>query len=139
MIEPSQIPDKMLAMMKPEDRKALGKAGLTFAEAQEKRAKRLEGEVQENIAALLRQRNIRFLRMRMDKPTTGTVGWPDFTFAFKGTPCAIEVKRPGELPTDEQRAVLADLMRDGWQVRVVFSEDGFLQFLAGLDSTTKTP
>jgi hypothetical protein len=115
--------------MSDKDRLPLGRAGLTLPEITRKKEKIQEKKLQENIAALLRIRDIEFNVSRMDRKKTDKTGWPDFTFAIDGLACAVEVKRPGEIPTDEQFKVMGRLQRNGWFVRVVFSESDFLQFL----------
>lgn len=132
--DPRLIPDRIIEMMPPEARAKLGRHCKTNAERQAAIEAKSEKKLQENIAALLRQRNIRFNVSRMDRATTGVVGWPDFTFAVKGRACAFEVKLPGQEPTKEQVQVMLDLVRDGWFVRIVRSEAEFLQALAEADS-----
>lgn len=135
------IPDNILRRMSPQDRPP-GNAGRTFEEAEARRTDRLESDIQDNIARLLEHRGIPYNRSRMDKATTGTVGWPDFTFAVKrpshpgqySVPCGIEVKRPGTKPTADQERVLADLERGGWFVRVVRSETEFLDALKAIQT-----
>jgi hypothetical protein len=126
--------DNIIRMLPPEERKRLGYvragAGLTSEERRAKADQRAEKKLQENIAALLRQRGITFNQSRMDRETTGKVGWPDFTLAIKGRAIAIEVKkRFGEEPTKEQVACMMGLVKDGWFVRVVRSEAEFLEAL----------
>lgn len=128
------LPDNILRRMPKEDRRPLGKAGVTTQEANEKAVARSEKKLQENVAALLRQRNITFNVSRMDKRKTDKVGWPDFTFAVRGRAAAFEVKRPGKEPTKEQVACMLGMIRDGWFVRVIESEHQALQALNELSS-----
>lgn len=115
------IPDNILRLMPASERRKMGKAGLTFQEAAQKREAVLEREIHHEIENYLRLRSITYRHDRMDRRTTGTVGWPDFTFAVRGVPCGIEVKRPGNEPDPDQLRCHAGLLRDGWRVMVVYS------------------
>lgn len=116
------IPKHIRRLMPKEDRADMGKAAMTNEEAQAKLDGRREKELQENIASLLRQRDIVFFWQRMDRKTTGTVGWPDFTFSVGGKACAFEVKLPKGHLTGEQMQMHIAMMKNGWLVRVVRSE-----------------
>lgn len=128
------ISPKILRMMPEEERKRLGKAGLTPEEHQAKTDAKRERELHDRIEALLRIRGITYVHSRMDKPSTIRVGLPDFMFCLPrekgfGIPMAIEVKMPGEEPTPEQVQCMRELIRDGWFVRVVRNEQQFIQAL----------
>ena len=123
------IPDHILRLMTKEDRP---RGVLTFAEIEEKRQVRLEKELQEQVASLLRQRNIVFNCSRMDRRKTDKVGWPDFTFAVAGRACAVECKMPGENLRPEQSVVINAMMGNGWLVAVVTDLSGLLDFLKTL-------
>lgn len=101
------IPDHILRKMDPADRPK-GKAGMTLAEVYERASRRNEKEIQEQIANYLRQKNIPFHRARMDKKTTGTIGWPDFTFPhpITGRFMGVEVKAYGCHESPEQAKCL---------------------------------
>lgn len=115
------LPDNFLKRMSPEDRKALGKAGVTNEEAVKKFALKKEKELHDQIEQFLRLHGVTYRHDRMDRKTTGTVGWPDFTFVWRGIPIALECKLPSGLVTPEQAKVINGLTNDGWKVRVVYS------------------
>lgn len=122
------IPEHVRKLIQPEDRGEL--KAPTQPEADAKFNLKREKELQENIARLLTQRNICFFRQRMDRKTSGTIGWPDFTFAIRGLACAVECKSPhGGSLTQEQNSVLLELSRNGWRVLVCRTEDWLLQFI----------
>jgi hypothetical protein len=123
------IPEKVRKLMDAETRKDLGKAGMTQPEADAKFVARREKEIQENIAALLRQRGIWFSRQRMDRKSTAPVGTPDFIFAVHGRACAVEVKTPEGVLSDEQRCTGFHMIQDGWVYKIAHSEAEFLEFL----------
>lgn len=80
-----------------------------------------EEELQNQIAQYLRLKELPFFRQRMDKRTTGTVGWPDFSYVFQGKACFMECKMPGNDLTEEQRQVQFELVAAGAHYRIVYS------------------
>lgn len=132
MIKSTIIPERMRRLMAPETRKEMKLP--TSVEAQTKLDHKREKELQENIAALLRQRNIWFRRNRMDKRTTGPVGEPDFIFAISGKAFAFECKLPGREMTAEQRACRSAMMESGWSFHIVHTEAEAVYILNQSDS-----
>jgi hypothetical protein len=67
-----------------------------------------EADIQEAIEAHLKSygNDCYYYRARMDKPTTGRVGTPDFIGWLRGKPFMLEVKRPGGKQTREQAGEL---------------------------------
>jgi hypothetical protein len=140
-IDPSALPNAFLSKMDKADRQPLGKAGVTAAEAETKNAFRREKQLQERCVALLRLRNILPNVSRMDRRKTDKVGWPDLTFSHPttgrfGIPCAFECKLPGCHPTPEQTKVMQHLLDNGWFVRVITSEEQFLEALKTLETNS---
>lgn len=123
------IPEHVLRLMPGAARKPLGKAGLTVPEINEKAAARREKELQQTCASMLRLRDIWFSASRMDKPSTNAKGTPDFLICMRGKFVAVEFKRPGQQPTDEQLQALKAIERNGGIVRIVTSEREFVEFI----------
>lgn len=69
---------------------------------------------------------------RMDKKSTFTEHWPDFTFSVSGQACAIELKREGEDATDDQKKCHDAMRQNGWEVAVCDSFDKVVEFLKGI-------
>lgn len=137
--DPTVLPDAFLSKMDKADRKRLGKAGVTTAEAEAKQAFKREKELQQRCVALLRLRNIVCNVSRTDRRKTDMVGWPDLTFCVPrrerhGIPCAFECKLPGCHPTPEQVKVMQQMMDNGWFIRVITSEEQFLETLKTLET-----
>lgn len=105
------IPNHILEKMHPKDRPK-GKAGMTMAEVYARASKRSERETQNQIANYLRQRNIPFNHSRMDKKTTSTIGWPDFTFPYRGRFYGIEVKAPDRGDVSPEQAQCLGMIQD---------------------------
>lgn len=79
---PSVLPEHILKRMSPTDRKQLGKAGMTAAEAADKAQVKNERDLSKLIVNYLRLHGIEPLVHRTDKKSTATKGWPDITFAI---------------------------------------------------------
>ena len=76
------LPQSFLRRMEKSERKPLGKAGILNEEAQALADRRSERQLQEQVAALCRQRNLFFIQSRMDKATTVKKGLFDFTIFY---------------------------------------------------------
>jgi hypothetical protein len=98
--------------MSPKDRAPMGKGGRTMAEANAVADSKSERELQRLLGEYLRKWGIPYNVSRFDKKTTGTPGWPDFTFPFKGKFYALECKsEEGKLSEDQEnceRAIKAN-------------------------------
>ena len=125
---------RIAAMVRPEDRAALGLALPDPAKGEAAR----ESELQKLCEAELSRRGIEFLHL--SPRARDRRGWPDLTFVtmiqlaavvFGITPFAVELKtRTGRL-SDVQRETLTAMERNGWTVRVVRTFDDFTRLLAG--------
>jgi hypothetical protein len=72
----------------------------------------------------------------MDRKTSNKVGTPDFLFAIKGKPVAVECKHEGGKLTSEQAETLCRMESNGWQCFVVrkFNEfQAIIQFGEGVN------
>jgi hypothetical protein len=128
------IPEHVLRLMPGSARKPLGKAGLTMPELSQKAAVKREKELQQTCASMLRLRDIWFSASRMDKKATNTKGTPDFLMCMRGKFIAIEFKRPGEKPSEEQIKAIEAIERNGGIVRIVTSERDFVEFMQEVES-----
>ncbi len=127
------LPDNILNRMRTEDRKKLGVQ--TGEEAMAKFVAKSERELQDKIAALLDIRGIAFMRQRMDKRTTGTLGWPDFTFhvwhhneRIKQA-IAFEAKHESAGLDPDQKKCIKKMLANGWAVYLVRSVQEAKEFL----------
>lgn len=144
------LPDKILRLLSPEDRKKLGKAGLTKPEWESKWQARNERDLQKQIAQLLGLHGIAYCWHRTDRRSHATIGWPDFTFCVEGeydcssegyniTPtyaCAWEIKfGDGELSIEQkQMAVRLQSPPNNWRWRVIRSLDEAIEELKQMGS-----
>lgn len=96
------IPEHILRLMSDEDRAKLGKAGITAAEAEARRQRRVEKEMHDTFGQWLRMREIYHVHSRMDKPATIAKGTPDFIILHEGKARAVEFKtEEGRLSKDQ--------------------------------------
>lgn len=127
------LPERVRRLMPKETRKELNAP--TNSEIAAKQNTRREKELQENIAALLRQRGIWFERKRMDRRSTGVVGCPDFLFAAYGRAIALECKMPGFEPSEDQQRCMTQMQTppNSWQTYVTTSEQSVVDLLNRLE------
>lgn len=123
------VPPHLLKLMDKKDREGLGAAGLTQEEINQRNEILRERELHDQVENLLRLHQVTFRHDRMDKKTTGTVGWPDFTFCWLGNPVAIECKAPGGFLSQEQSSIINGMKKDGWKVKVAHSLTEVRDFL----------
>lgn len=85
-----------------------------------------ERDLQQAIADTLKERGICFIKAKRTFPTNLPKGWPDFTFAYRGVPFALECKSPltkhGRAGLSvEQEGMRLLLVANGWHHHVVTS------------------
>lgn len=140
MMNLSNVPDAFLDKMKAEDRKALGKAGVTVAEGVEAQESRSERELQKDIVGLLKVNGVKEVTAsRMDRRTTNRVGTPDLIFCFRGIACAWEVKRPRQNLRESQIEVAKRMVDDGYVVAAIRSLQDAVNAIEWLIHVTETP
>lgn len=96
---------------------------------EEKQKERHEKKLQYDISCLLNLRGIAFINPSFSKKSHLPIGWPDFTFAVNGVPCAVEVKTGNNELTPEQSAKISQLRLNGWRVEVIRDLMSFKHFL----------
>jgi hypothetical protein len=118
------IPPNIARLMEPADLKQLG--ATSPEQDQEKREKKAEKELQQQICALLSRYSVIYLKPAMFKRSTLPIGYPDLTFVYWGKPFAWEckVEKPGTVrgePRPEQVRMLNALAGNGWNVSIIRS------------------
>jgi hypothetical protein len=117
------LPDNILKAMPVEERRKLGKAGMTSDDAQLKLEATSERILQRQINGWLRiqqsEGRLIFNWNRSDKRTTCKIGWPDYSI-FANQQCLfIEVKFAKGKVSPEQAALHTELALHGFDVRLV--------------------
>lgn len=123
---PAILTDSFLKAMPPEERKKLGKAGLTKEEAAAKRSGGTERQLQDEIAGWLELEQIYYESDRMDRKTSGKKGRADFRLCVRGADgvgrwLSLEAKTGGAKLTAEQEEEAERLLRSGGAFAVVRS------------------
>lgn len=77
-----------------------------------------ESDLQDAIAKWLKEQGIPFYRARMDKESTGPVGWPDFGIFKNGKCLFIETKFEKGPVSKDQKKCHAELAAAGCKVHV---------------------
>ena len=119
----TQLPDNILSKMSKEDRKSLGRKGMTQAEAEASFAAKNERDLQKQIANFLRMKGIWFIQSAMHKATTNQIGTPDFNFPFMGKWVSWEVKYAAGKLSKEQTDTGVKIFAQGGHFRVIRSLD----------------
>lgn len=113
------LPDRVLVKVRAEDRKRMGKAGVTSAEAQEAADLKSERELQNQIENWFRLNGIPAFRQRMDRKSNMPIGTPDFLVCYKGRFIALECKVGNNEPTIEQMNCLTAIHKAGGTCEVI--------------------
>jgi hypothetical protein len=127
--------------MTPEDREKYGRSigkpsmGWTSTKAREHAIRQSEKDLQKQIAGYLQMKGVQFINPPMHRRSSLPEGWPDFTFAAEGKPCAVECKVWNEKPRQEQDRRLQQLAENGWIVSVCRSLQEFIEFFREIKST----
>ena len=124
MIYSSQnLPENFRNKLCPEDKNALGVAGLCMEELMLRYECKSEKALQRQISQYLRLHEIPFRQSRMDRKTTTKRGVEDFSICLppSGRYLAVEVKMPGKDPTPEQAAELEAIRAAGGIAVVIHS------------------
>ena len=131
------LPESFLKCMSAEDRKSMGRAGVTKPEAEAKGQRRDECALQRLIATFLNREEsngvLTYFWQSTHKKATGRKGTPDFIFCYRGRFCAAEVKYgEGRLRT-EQVKVLRKIQECGGAANVVRSLEDVRELIAVVD------
>ena len=128
------FPLHFLEKISPEDRRALGKGGLLVSETLSIAEAKSERELQEQICALLRRRDVPFIRPAMFKKSSLIPGWPDITFVYRGIGLGWECKSASAKPTPAQIEMHTHMERAGWRISIVRSLRQAMDVLNQIDS-----
>lgn len=126
------LPENILRCIPPAERKPLGAAGMTAAEAVEKAKAGQEEKLQVELSQYLNLLSVEFIRPSMRKRSALPPGWPDFTFCYRGVPIVVECKTEvGRLSAD-QVAMRDKLQRNGWTYILALCLDDVRFVLRGI-------
>jgi hypothetical protein len=135
---PAVLSEGFLRALPIEERRKLGRAGMTAAEASATFKRGKEIELQKLCMNWLLLHDIYFEWDRTDKRTRGKKGRADFRICFKGRWISAECKAVGEKPSTQQSEQAARLVRSGGVFLVVFSLEDLIKALSEIDSPALT-
>lgn len=92
---------------------------------------KLESKIEGAASDYARSRRLMFIKLNV----TGSVGWPDRAYFFRGRTLFIEFKRPGEKLRPAQAFVIERLQNAGFEVHVI---DDFEQAKQVIDAFMST-
>jgi hypothetical protein len=118
-MNPPVLPQKFIDLMSPADRARLGKAGRTTAEIVREVEEQSEKDLHKDIVRYLNVLGVPFAHARMDKRSSIAVGYPDFSFPYKGRFVGWEAKVKGKGLTSEQQATRELIERNGGRFAVI--------------------
>jgi hypothetical protein len=138
-LDSSAIPEHIAKMMRPEDRRALGKGAITRDEAIAKTEIRLERELQKQLLAILEgHRGVVVIYSRTDRKATTPLGTPDLLFAVRTSAgvfaCAWELK-VGENDRSPDQVTMAGALTkhpNAWRYALIRSVDEALAELRAI-------
>jgi hypothetical protein len=118
---PAILSEGFLQSLSEDERKKLGPAGITRAEALAKYRAGQEKQLQDDVTQWLNLHEIYFESDRMDKRTSGKKGRPDFRCCVKGHWISFECKTEAGTLSKEQAEQAARLRKSGGIFVLVFS------------------
>jgi hypothetical protein len=117
---PNVLSEGFLQALPEHERKRLGKAGITAAQAIQTFRRGQEKELQKQVASYLDLNEIYFENDRMDKKTSGKVGRADFRICYRGKWISAECKAQGCTLESAQASQAARLRKSGGHFVMVF-------------------
>ena len=131
---PTILSEGFLQAMPAAERRKLGKAGITKAEANATYLRGQERKLQNLIGQFLTLKGIYFENDRMDKRTSGRKGRPDFRICVSGLWLAAECKAEGETLTAEQAQEANRLRASGGKFVVAYCLQDVIEAINDLNT-----
>jgi len=118
-MNPPVLPQRIIDIMDPKDRAALGPAGRTSAEILRVVEDRSEKELHRDIVRYLNVFGLPFCHARMDKRSSIAEGYPDFSFPYRGRFVAWEAKTATGKLSHAQQVTREMVERNGGFFKVI--------------------
>jgi hypothetical protein len=131
---PSVLSDGFLKALPVEERRKLGRAGMTSEEAQARYAAGEEKKLQKDIATWLDHEQIYFESDRIDRKTSGRKGRADFRVCVEGQWLSLEAKSETGKLTKEQAAEAARLRKSGGKFVVCSSLESAIDAIRSMQA-----
>lgn len=131
-IKVSEITDALLKLMNPSDRHPLGKAGITFDEAEAKRVRLAESREHAVVMNWSRKNNLFVIHARTSSRVHDLpAGWPDFTLIHGPKHLLVEMKIGSNKLSPEQQKVKTQIESEGGEVWIKHSADQTMRLMMG--------
>jgi hypothetical protein len=114
------IPENLLRLMSPKDRRQYGRGGWTAEDVHARVDLRLERKLHAEFSGFLRRHEFHLVihadpRRKSQLPA----GWPDFTIFHEGKTLLLEFKTSQNTLSEIQKEVIASLLKEGFTVLVL--------------------
>jgi hypothetical protein len=134
---PAVPSEGLLQALPPEERKRLGRAGMTQAEAQAKYAAGREKELKSDVIKEVRRRGGWVFEQPMSKKTRGRPGVPDLIICYRGYFLAAELKATGGTMSQEQAQEAVGIRKAMGRFVLAYSVNDVVEALLGIDADDK--
>lgn len=131
---PTILSEGLLQALPPEERKRLGRSGMTRAEAQAKYAAGREKELKGDVVNELNRRGAWIFDQPMSKKTRGRPGVPDIIGCYRGFFFSIELKTAGETLRADQAREAVDIRKAGGRFVLAFCVSDVIEALEGIEA-----
>jgi hypothetical protein len=131
---PAVPSEGLLQSLPPEERKRLGRAGMTKAEAQAKYAAGRERELKSDVIKEVRRRGGWEYDQPMSKKTRGRPGVPDLIICYRGYFLAVELKAAGGTMSQEQAQEAVAIRKAMGRFVLAYSVNDVVEALLGIDA-----
>jgi hypothetical protein len=133
-MNPPVLPQRLIDLMSPADRAKLGKAGRTTLEIFREVEEQSERDLHRDIVRYLNVLGVPFAHARMDKKSSIAVGYPDFSFPYRGRFVAWEAKVRGRPLDADQQRTREMIEKHGGQFAVIRGLEDAKNHLREIDS-----
>jgi hypothetical protein len=134
---PAVLSERFLAALSEEERKRLGRAGITAAEATETFRQGEEKKLQQLCASWLDVNQIYYETDRIDKKTSGKKGRADFRICVRGLWLSAETKAQKEKLSVDQVRQANCLINSGGRFILVYSLNDLVHHVRRLEKVAE--
>jgi hypothetical protein len=134
---PAVPSEGLLQALPPEERKRLGRAGMTRAEAQAKYAAGQEKDLKRDVVNEIYRRGGWVFEQPMSKKTRGRPGIPDLIICYRSYFLAVELKAAGGTMSQEQAQEAVGIRKASGRFVLAYSVNDVIEALLGIDADDK--
>ena len=131
---PGVLSEGMLQALPHDERKRLGRSGMTRAAARAKYAAGCEKELKRDVVNELNRRGAWIFDQPMSKKTRGRPGIPDIAGCYRGYFFAVELKAGGETLRPEQAQEAVAIRKAGGRFVLAYSLNDVIDAIESIDA-----